>query len=82
MKLEFLAHFQEIIESEKPIQMDDSFRDYEEWDSLAYLSLVAFIDEKYHVIIPFEVFRDFQTVRDIFEYVQNNINEKSNNQRL
>lgn len=82
MQSQFLNGLMELIERDTQVQLEDVFRDYEEWDSLAYLSVVAFIDEKYHVIIPFEVFRDFQTVRDIFEYVQNNINEKSNNQRL
>lgn len=71
MQSQFLNGLMELIERDTQVQLEDVFRDYEEWDSLAYLSVVAFIDEKYHVIIPFEVFRDFQTVRDIFEYVQN-----------
>lgn len=70
-KTVFLQQMEDILDREAKVHADDVFRDYEEWDSLAYLSVVAFIDEKYHVIIPFEVFRDFQTVRDIFEYVQN-----------
>lgn len=75
-KTVFLQQMEDILDREAKVHTDDVFRDYEEWDSLAYLSLVAFIDEKYHVIIPFEVFRDFQTVKDIFEYVQNNMKEK------
>ena len=71
-KVDFLDQMKELLEREKKVLFDDLFRSYEEWDSLAYLSVVAFIDEKYHVIIPFEIFRDFTTIGDIFEYVQHN----------
>jgi len=71
-EIEFLVQIQDLLEREQTVLGEDRFRSYEEWDSLAYLSVVAFIDEKYHVIIPFEIFRDFTTIGDIFEYVQNN----------
>ncbi len=52
------------------IKATDLFREYEEWDSLAYLSVIAQIDEDYGVVIPVEDFRACETVEDLANYLQ------------
>mgnify|MGYP000851141887 FL=1 len=69
---EFLLKLQELLELEQPIKMEDEFRAFQQWDSLAYLSVVAFIDEEYNIVISHDVFREFQTIADIFQYINKN----------
>jgi acyl carrier protein len=33
------------------IELTDTFRDYDDWDSLAYLSMIAALDEEFGVEI-------------------------------
>ncbi len=53
------------------IDPDDEFRDYEEWDSLAYLSVIAMIDEEYDIVIPGEEFAKLIKIIDIYNYINN-----------
>ena len=51
------------------IKATDEFREYEEWDSLAYLSVIAAIDDNYGLVIPIEDFRSCRTVQALADYV-------------
>lgn len=49
----FLDILEELFEKDKKtIGMNDSFRDYEEWDSLTLLGLGAMIHTEYGITIP------------------------------
>lgn len=52
------------------IQGTDEFRNYEEWDSLAYLSVIAAIDDAYGLVVPIEDFRSCRTINALAEYVE------------
>ena len=52
------------------IDKEDKFRNYEEWDSLAVLSLIAMIKQNYNIIIPRKDFDELNTVSELFEYIQ------------
>ena len=52
------------------IDKEDEFRNYEEWDSLAVLSLIAMIKQNYNITIPRKDFDELNTVSDLFEYIQ------------
>jgi acyl carrier protein len=69
MELELLKAITEILELENDAQITDVFRDYDEWDSLAYLSVIALIDENYNLVIPREEFQQMKTIQDICNYV-------------
>lgn len=56
---------------EKTIGLEDKFRDYEEWDSLANLSLIAMLDDEYGVVIPNEEFKTIETVGQLLEEIKN-----------
>ncbi len=71
MEEKFLLKFREVLEaSDKEIAMEDIFRDYEEWNSLAFLSLIAMIDEEFDVIIEGKDFKQLQTVGDIVQAIK------------
>jgi acyl carrier protein len=67
----FLENMIEIFEK-ADIDLDDEFRNFEEWDSLAYMSVVAMIDDNYDVVIPGEEFQKLIKIRDIYNYIQDN----------
>ena len=71
MKEKFLEALKEAIEAEdKEINMEDRFKEYEEWDSLAQLSLIAALDEAFGVEIEDEDFQKLETVNDLFNAVK------------
>lgn len=71
MEQKFLQKFGEVLEAEdKVIALDDKFREYEEWNSLAFLSLIAMIDEEFDVIIEGKDFKQLQTVADIIQAIK------------
>jgi acyl carrier protein len=67
---QFLEQLVEVLERED-IDPEDEFRDYEEWDSLAYLSIIAMIDDNYDMVIPGEEFAKLNKVIDIYKYINN-----------
>ncbi len=72
METKFLDQLTELLERETPVKTEDIFRDYHNWDSLAYLSVISFVDEEYEIVIPREIFKNLITVKDIWDYIQNN----------
>lgn len=70
MKDQFIAVLQEALELEdQEVQLGDAFRDYDEWDSLAQLSLIALIDENFEVTIEDSEFETLETVEDLLNAV-------------
>ena len=67
---QFLEQLIEVLERDA-IDAKDEFRDYEEWDSLAYLSVIAMIDEEYDIVIPGEEFANLNKIIDIYNYINN-----------
>jgi acyl carrier protein len=75
METKFLEMISEVFEIEgRSLAMEDTFRDYEEWDSLARLSLIAEIDDVYNVFIEDEVFKHLITLDDLFTEIQKRVN--------
>jgi acyl carrier protein len=71
MSLQFIEIIAEAIEMEaSKMKMQDSFRDYVEWDSLAFLSIIAALDEHYGVVIDSAVFKEFKTLEDIYHHCE------------
>jgi len=75
MKEKFLASFKEALQIEdREILLDDVFRDYEEWDSLGRLSLIAALDEEFDLQIEDKEFEKLTTVADILQEVERKVN--------
>ena len=71
MEAKFLELIIEVLEIEgRTIQMSDAFRDFDEWDSLARLSLIAMIDDEYGVVIEDEKFKSLRSLADLYEEIQ------------
>lgn len=75
MKEKFLASFKEALQIEdREIYMDDVFRDYEEWDSLGRLSLIASLDEEFNLQIEDKDFEKLTTVAELLGEVEKKVN--------
>ena len=67
---QFIERLVEVFERED-IDPEDEFRDYEEWDSLAFLSIIAMIDDHYDIVIPGEEFAKLSKIIHIYNYINN-----------
>ncbi len=73
MEEKFLLKFKEVLEIEnRELLLEDNFREYEEWNSLVFLSLIAMIDEEFDVIIEGREFKQLKTNAEIIEAIKNN----------
>lgn len=71
MEENFLELFKETLDIEdKEVRMSDHFRTFEEWDSIANLSLIAMIDVEYDVIIENSVFKNIETLQELWDKIQ------------
>ena len=66
---QFTELFAEALEREVAVVAEDKFREDEEWDSLAVLSIIALIKQNYDITIPRKEFDELQTVADLYNYV-------------
>lgn len=65
-KKEFIEKFADAIEREGEIKMEDEFRSYDEWSSIAYLSVVVLMDEEFDVQMELADFKKLKTIQDIY----------------
>jgi acyl carrier protein len=71
MEQKFFDLLKEAIEIEDhDVNMEDLFREYPEWSSLAYLSIIAMLDEEYDVQIEEAEFKKLRTVGDLYNAIQ------------
>lgn len=67
---QFLDNFRSILNiKDRELGLEDKFRDMEEWDSLAFLSIMAMIDEEYGILINAAEFQELHTLGDIESFI-------------
>jgi len=71
---EFLIKLTDILEVEK-VEMDNVLADFEEWDSLTSLSIIATIDAEFGVNISAEQLLSTITVGDLVALIQGKIKQ-------
>jgi len=72
MEAKFIELFKQVLEIEEDIVTKETvFRELEQWDSLAYLSVIAMMDEEFGVVIEGAEFKKLITVADLIAAVQN-----------
>lgn len=69
----FIKNFAEAveIESTESLSANTMFRELDEWNSLAYLSVIAMLDEEYDIQIENTEFKQLKTIGDIINYIDN-----------
>ena len=67
----FLQNIKETLDNDaKVLKMSDEFREYEEWDSIANLSVIAMIDVEYDLIIDNNEFKNISTLQELWNKIQ------------
>ena len=70
---EFIKKFAEAIDIEATaLTAETEFRNLDEWDSVAYISVIAMMDEEYDIQIEMPTFKTLKTLGAIAEYIENN----------
>ena len=66
---EFIEKFAEAVEIEdaSTLNANTEFRTLSEWSSLAYLSVIALLDEEFDVQIEMADFKKLNTIQEIFD---------------
>ena len=62
---EFLEKMQDILQTDEELNFEMNLDDLDEWDSLAKLAAVAFLDTNFGVKITFSEFESIKTLEDI-----------------
>lgn len=70
---DFIEKFAEAIDVDaNELTADTEFRNLEDWDSVAYISVIAMMDEEYDIQIEMPVFKTLKTLGAIAEYIDDN----------
>lgn len=69
---EFVKLFAEQFEDTPADQFkpETAFRDFDDWDSLTALSIIAMVDEEYDKQITGEDIRTVSTIEELFNFIQ------------
>ena len=69
----FIASFEEVLEVDNgTVKAECFFREFDEWDSITLLSLIAMLEDDYDVIIPRKEFDEIKTIQELFDFVNKN----------
>jgi len=72
MEAKFIKVIKDALEIEdKNLSMNDKFKEFEEWDSLAQLTLIAELDDNFDVTIQTSDFKNINTLQELFDHIQN-----------
>lgn len=70
---DFIEKFAEAIDVEASnLTPETEFRNLEEWDSVAYISVIAMMDEEYDIQIEMSIFKTLKTLGAVAEYIESN----------
>lgn len=71
MKEKFLTVLKEALELEdEDLKFEDNLADFDTWDSMSRLSLIALLDEHFEVEVSDAEFDDLDQVQDLFDLVE------------
>ena len=70
---EFIEKFAEAIDVDtSKLTVETEFRTLDEWDSVAYISVIAMMDEEYDIQIETAQFKQLKTLGAVAEYIEKN----------
>lgn len=72
-KYDFLAELQEILQAEEALQESTKLETLEEWDSIAFMVLIAFFDRNFGKKLTFEDLAAVKTPEDLISLSQGEI---------
>ncbi len=71
MEKELFEQLEDILELDPgTITLSDTFRDFDNWDSMANLSVIAMLDDSFGVHIASQDFKNLITVGDLVDEIK------------
>ncbi len=67
-KEEFLTELQDTLQRDDQVLETDKLSDYEEWDSLSKMAVMAFFDKKFGKKVSLTELGSFKTVEDLIKF--------------
>ena len=64
-KEEFLTKYADVLQTEEDISYNTELEALEEWDSLAIMATIAFLDKEFGVKTVFSDYKNAKTINDI-----------------
>ena len=64
-KEQFLTELQDVLQRDDPVLENDVLADYDEWDSLSKMAIMAFFDKEFGVKISLKEIGELKTVKDL-----------------
>ena len=64
-KEEFIESLKEVLQRDDPISENDALAEYEEWDSLSKMAVIAFFDKNFGVKISLKEISQIKSVQDL-----------------
>ena len=72
---QFLIDLEDVLQRDEPCGEADILEDYEEWDSLAKMSLMAYFEKNFNIKLSFSQMHAFKTVEQLIELAGENIDD-------
>ena len=72
-KADFLVELEDILQREEACAETDVLADYEEWDSLSKMAVMAFYNKEFGIKIALNELKDLETVSDLIKLAGDNI---------
>lgn len=74
-KDEFLKELCEILQRDEPLSAQMALSDVDEWDSLAYLSVMSFFSQHFGIRLAPQSLKQCQSVQDVIKLANGAISE-------
>lgn len=74
-KADFLVELEDLLQREEPCNEADSLEEYEEWDSLSKMAVMAYYGKNFDVKITLSDFKDIKTVEDLINLAGEKISD-------
>jgi acyl carrier protein len=66
---EFIKKFKEALDVEGEFDINIELEEFEEWDSMGYISVMSMLDEEYGKEVNANQLKDCKTLADLYELV-------------
>ena len=74
-KADFLVELEDILQREDPVSENDNLEDYDEWDTLSKMAVMAYYDKNFKIKIGLNQLGELKTISDLIKLAGDNIND-------
>lgn len=66
-KEEFLVELEDVLQREEPCNETDILEEYDEWDSLSKMAIMAFYSKNFGITVTLNDLKELKTVEDLIK---------------